>query len=305
MNRTAHCIRLRLAMASLVIAAFAATNGARAADNLSEPVRQYLTPIELIEKQRVALKEYASFAPQKAIAVSAAGNFGYSYAGTEPSSGARSALYWCQTYSALPCRVHTINGELFMDEYAEYARRSANAIAKLQIPENRDYNLEGIDWGIPSPSQLRQRKSDPYAKRTPIALSGIRTIKTVELARMLATSKPIMIDAQGWDDVRPGTIPGALLIDWAGTEDAHIPGKEEKVMKRFESVMQHISLDKSTAIVVFSHSTISWVSINAALRLQTLGYHNVLWYRGGKDSWTSAGLPLVPSVPHATIIVRD
>ena len=270
-------------------------------DNLPRPVKEYLTPIDLNAKQQTGIEQYNSYQPVKAFAVSRTGNYGYGYLGDSKSGSARSALYWCQHYSPQPCRVQLINQELFQPAYAEYARRSALAIAGLKVPNNQDYNLEGMDWGIPSPTRLRQQNTERYDQRTPLSLTGIRTIKTAEVAQMLVTSKPILIDAQGWEEDRPNTIPGALVVDWAGTEEAHLPGREEKMLKDFATVMQLIEPDKTKPVVVFCHSAICWLSINTALRLQAIGYTNVYWYRGGKESWISANLPLIPSVPHATI----
>lgn len=35
-----------------------------------------------------------------------------------------------------------------------------------------------------------------------------------------------------------------------------------------------------------------WMSYNVSLRAINLGYTNVLWYRGGIESWKKAGLPV-------------
>jgi hypothetical protein len=35
-----------------------------------------------------------------------------------------------------------------------------------------------------------------------------------------------------------------------------------------------------------------WTGYNLALRLITLGYRQVLWYRGGREAWEVAGLPM-------------
>ena len=34
-----------------------------------------------------------------------------------------------------------------------------------------------------------------------------------------------------------------------------------------------------------------WLSYNAALRLDALGYENLYWYRGGIAAWKAANLP--------------
>lgn len=268
---------------------------------LSEPIKQYLAPIELNEKQLKGVAQFKSYPEHKAIAVSKSGHYGYGYLADDKSAGARSALYWCQHYSPQPCRIHLVDENPFQNEYTEFARKSSAAIANMKVPGKQDYNLEGVDWNIATPTRLRQQETERYDSKTPLSLTGIRTIKTVEVAQMLISAKPVLIDAQGWDAERPDTIPGAYIIDWAGTEQMHLPGREEKLQKNFEVVMRLIEADKTKPVIVFCHSTLCWLSINAALRLQAIGYSDIYWYRGGKESWSSAGLPLIPSVPHATI----
>lgn len=49
-------------------------------------------------------------------------------------------------------------------------------------------------------------------------------------------------------------------------------------------------------MVLYCLSQQCWMSYNAALRAINLGYTNVLWYRGGIESWRQSGPPtqLVP-----------
>jgi rhodanese-related sulfurtransferase len=37
-----------------------------------------------------------------------------------------------------------------------------------------------------------------------------------------------------------------------------------------------------------------WLSRNATVRTVALGYSQVYWYRGGRNAWIAAGLPLQP-----------
>ena len=40
-----------------------------------------------------------------------------------------------------------------------------------------------------------------------------------------------------------------------------------------------------------------WMSWNAAKRILSLGYRNVVWYPDGTDGWDEAGLPFAESNP--------
>lgn len=272
-------------------------------ERLPDPIKDYLTPIELVSAQAAALHAFQDYPNGKGFAVSKFGNSGSGYLG-ENSGGARSALISCQINSAHPCRLHQVNNEKFQHRYAEYAQRSAEALAGLRPVSKSDYDLEGADWQVPAPTGLKSGKSYTYGGNTPLSLNGIKTIKTHELVRMLIDGAPTMIDAQGWVENLPMTIPAAYLVDWAGTEETDLPGYEAKIRKEFEVVMQLIEPVKSKPVVVFCESARCWLSINAALRLQTLGYSNIYWYRGGVAAWKAAGLPTLSSVPHATIWVN-
>ncbi|MFC5475075.1 rhodanese-like domain-containing protein [Paraherbaspirillum soli] len=261
----------------------------------------YPNPIELDRSQAEMLKKYDGLAVNKAIAISADGHSGYSFAASSTDIPVRSAMYWCQQYAATPCRLHKINDKEFQGEYQAFSRGSNYALKDILVPPAINYHLEGFDWGIPAPTLATQATVQRYDEPTPLNLDGITTIKTAELAKLLLKKQAVMIDTREWEEKRIVTIPNALVIDWAGTEQTSIPGREEKLRKSFEEVLQLVVPDKSTPIVTFCYSAKCWFSINAALRLQAIGYSNVLWFRGGIDSWVAAGLPIVPAVPHATI----
>ena len=47
--------------------------------------------------------------------------------------------------------------------------------------------------------------------------------------------------------------------------------------------------DKAKPVVFYCLSQMCWLSYNAAMRAVEAGYTNVLWYRGGIESWKAAG----------------
>jgi 3-mercaptopyruvate sulfurtransferase SseA len=44
-------------------------------------------------------------------------------------------------------------------------------------------------------------------------------------------------------------------------------------------------------VIVFSEGPDGWRSYNAALQFKAAGVGEVIWYRGGEEAWTAAGLP--------------
>lgn len=57
--------------------------------------------------------------------------------------------------------------------------------------------------------------------------------------------------------------------------------------------------DRERPIVAFGYSINHWQARNAVLRLVTLGYPNVYWYRGGWEAWDAHDLPKSPLILEA------
>jgi adenylate cyclase len=55
--------------------------------------------------------------------------------------------------------------------------------------------------------------------------------------------------------------------------------------------------DLDTPIVAVGWNSECFDGRNLALRLVTLGYTHVLWYRGGRETWEVRGLPEADLVP--------
>ena len=76
----------------------------------------------------------------------------------------------------------------------------------------------------------------------------------------------------------PNAIPGAWLSQ---------PGDftDEVQQRGAAMLMQATQGRKNIPLVFYCQSPHCWMSYNAALRAINAGFSNVLWYRGGVESW--------------------
>jgi PQQ-dependent catabolism-associated CXXCW motif protein len=144
---------------------------------------------------------------------------------------------------------------------------------------------EDRSWGVSPPPGYRAIN---YHAPTPDELPGARVVRTAELQALLERDpKPMLIDVLSGPVHR--TLPGSIWLHNGGLGDY---SSEED--KRFLAAVARIAgHDKNRALVFFCSGVRCWLSYNAALRAVRGGYSNVLWYRGGIDSWRAAGLATV------------
>jgi PQQ-dependent catabolism-associated CXXCW motif protein len=149
---------------------------------------------------------------------------------------------------------------------------------------------EMVDYGVPPTSTLHLHDFDAP---TPLRIGGARTITTIELETMLASTRPpALIDVIGGQ--QNVTLPHAIWLRDAGV-GRHL---DDDVQAWFDyKLAQLTGHDKSYPLVFFCASRLCWLAHNATLRALDLGYTNVSWYRGGRDAWQAAGLPMVPVGP--------
>jgi len=108
----------------------------------------------------------------------------------------------------------------------------------------------------------------------------INGIDTETLQRWQYQGKKfVLIDTLPSDSFTNGHLPGAINIVSDDILD-HAP--------------EHLP-DPNTIIVVYCASVKCKRAGLAAERLDSLGYHQVFHYKGGKKDWTAAALPLEPS----------
>jgi PQQ-dependent catabolism-associated CXXCW motif protein len=148
---------------------------------------------------------------------------------------------------------------------------------------------EAIDYGVPPTNMIRERDFDAP---TPVHIQGANTITTLELRSMLASDRPpLLIDViRGAQTV---SLPHSVWLRDAGT-GRHL---DDDIQAWFDMQLANLTdRDKSRPLVIFCASRMCWLAHNATLRAIDLGYTNVYWYRGGRDSWQAAGLPMAPVV---------
>lgn len=145
---------------------------------------------------------------------------------------------------------------------------------------------EGQDFGIRPTAELH---TGPAHGPTPTLVPGARTIDTLGLASLMMqpTGPVVVLDALGG----PQRLPNALPFVWATQGQSF----DDEVQQRLGAFIQQATNGaRDVPIVTYCLNPQCWMSYNVALRLVRLGYRNVLWYRGGIESWQRAGLPLQP-----------
>lgn len=162
-------------------------------------------------------------------------------------------------------------------------------------PRNPDASFadEAIDYGVPPTGMIREHDFDAP---TPLHIQGARTIGTLALDQMMrGASPPLVIDViRGAQTV---SLPHAVWLPDAGTGRS----LDDDIQAWLDMRLSLLTgLDKSRPLVIFCASRLCWLAHNAVLRAVDLGYTNVFWYRGGRDSWRAAGLPLTPVPPPET-----
>lgn len=88
------------------------------------------------------------------------------------------------------------------------------------------------------------------------------------------------------------------LVEVLSEEDfvsGHIPFAINIPADKIGELAPELLPDKSETAVVYCSSFLCTASTGAARKLQSMGYTAVLDYKGGKEDWEKAGLPLVKS----------
>jgi PQQ-dependent catabolism-associated CXXCW motif protein len=184
--------------------------------------------------------------------------------------------------------------ELTISYLNDLKRRQA-ASASPPGPQPSD-NLanELTDWGVPPQSELQTNVGSP----TPPSIPGGRRVVTAEVVKLLNTDA-VLIDVLRDNSGGHRTIPGAIYIPGAGDAGNF----HDHIQRRLAQVLSQLtSQDADRELVFFCQGAQCWESYNAALRAIQLGYRNVLWYRGGLQSWSAAKLPLQPAAGYRDVL---
>jgi len=151
----------------------------------------------------------------------------------------------------------------------------------LRMAGLRDHAEEGENVGIAADTGLATR----LGGRTPLTVPGAATIRTTDLAAFLRDGKPLIIDASEGNE----TLSGALNVPEAGLGGTFHDALQDRLR---HWIRMRTKGDMSGPIVTLGLSAERWNGYNLALRLVELGYRQVYWYRGGREAWAGAGLPV-------------
>ncbi|MDO8463508.1 MAG: rhodanese-like domain-containing protein [bacterium] len=103
-------------------------------------------------------------------------------------------------------------------------------------------------------------------------------ISKEQLFEMLENEEPLtLVEVLPEERYRSGHLPKAITIP----------------LQELEARAAALLPDRAAPIVVYCSSFLCTASTGAARLLQSMGYIAVRDYKGGKEDWTKAGLPLV------------
>lgn len=142
---------------------------------------------------------------------------------------------------------------------------------------------------VPEPAGLYQGAMHGY---TPNTVKGGTVVDTNELATLIATEHPLLLDVAEKDRKPPTmrkdtpwlpthrSLPGAVFLQGGGKG-----GDDPAFAADFKSRVATLTGgDMAKPVVTFCHPD-CWGSYNAARRLAALGYTHVYWYRDGVEGW--------------------
>jgi adenylate cyclase len=178
-------------------------------------------------------------------------------------------------------------GNMTSPVYAAQMERYREA---LRLAGLRDHADEGADFGVISDNRLHE--DDDLAGPTPTAAPGAATIRTEDLARLLADRTPIIVDTM--ESFSGRSLPGAVGLEQSGWGTGVADPLQDHLRRKMAALTGG---DRTRVIVVVGWSSERFGGRNLTLRLVALGYTQVYWYRGGREAWEVAGLPEVPMVP--------
>lgn len=139
------------------------------------------------------------------------------------------------------------------------------------------FTFEAEDWGI---APISSPKASQYHGRTPTSIPGARVIKTLELKGLLEINKDVVV-VDVLDSKERMSIRGAYWMSGAGDGRFFAPEKE-----RFAKALDKLTGgDKNRPVVFLCVSSECWLSYNASLHAIEAGYKDIIWFRGGTESW--------------------
>ena len=160
----------------------------------------------------------------------------------------------------------TVRGNFADYPSGVYAKQMRHIQDGLRLAGERDHADEDADFGVPADSALHSEA----AGRTPMSAPGATTIRTPELARLLAEARPVVIDAVGCSC--GVSIPGAVGLKFAGLGGSVTDEAQDRLRSKLHDLT---SGDLSRPIVAVGWNSERFAGRNLALRLVALGYTRV------------------------------
>jgi PQQ-dependent catabolism-associated CXXCW motif protein len=148
-------------------------------------------------------------------------------------------------------------------------------------------------------------RTEDYRAPVPATLAGARVLTTAEAASIWRAKTGVFIDVMPrapkprnlphgtfWRDQPRFNIPGSTWLPDTGY--GQLAALTEDYLRRG---LDRATAGNNAALVVVYCQADCWMSWNAAKRILTFGYSNVVWYPEGTDGWEREGLDLVESQP--------
>jgi PQQ-dependent catabolism-associated CXXCW motif protein len=149
--------------------------------------------------------------------------------------------------------------------------------AKRLAAARQDWANELTDFKVPAQDELKV----DFASRTPLTIPGAVVVTTPELDQLIKSGDDLLlIDAL--EDQHELSLPNAWRIPFAGSPGSFYDDTQRKLAIRLDNLTAN---NPNRKIVFFCRGAECWESYNAALRAEHAGYRNILWYRGGLNSW--------------------
>jgi tetratricopeptide (TPR) repeat protein len=153
----------------------------------------------------------------------------------------------------------------------------------LKAAGNRDHLDPDVDFRVAPDDALHEYLEG----ETPTTAPGVTTVNPDQLAAMLETVKPLVIDTMDVTWYR--SVPGAVGVDFNGNTHGTFT---DAVQKRLEQKLRTLTgSDIAKPIVAMGFNVARFDGYNLALRIRHAGYTNVYWYRGGREAWEAANKP--------------
>jgi PQQ-dependent catabolism-associated CXXCW motif protein len=158
----------------------------------------------------------------------------------------------------------------------------------------------------PEPTGYR---TENYRAPTPATLAGARVISTAEAERLWRDRAAIFIDVLPHAP-RPANLPPGTI--WRDKPRLDIPGSiwlpdtgygelASVTQDYLRTNIERATGDDRTKLIVVYCLRNCWMSWNAAKRILSMGYPNVVWYPDGTDGWADMQLPVAEAQPAAPI----